>query len=373
MSVTDIHIAGYRSIHKIRFPVEKLSVLVGGNGVGKTNLYRSLGLLHAAALGTLSEEIAREGGLPSLMWAGGRTKTDEPRLVLAAVLDLGEFSPTYQVEIGFPDKIASAAFDEEAQIKRETVTIRTGKRDVVLMERRGPSVWARNADGARVLVDEGMLASETALSRLRGGFPEIDAVRQALSEWRFYHGFRTDPDSPLRRPALSVTSPTLHSDGSNLAAVFGTLRFIRGDTVDLDTALADAFPGAELLMERPARAAEFALRFPELPQRPFAASELSDGTLHFLALLGALLSYRLPPFIALNEPETSLHPDLMPALARAIVRAAMRTQVWVVTHSRELAEALAQETGIRSRQVIRKDGRTWLEGLNDLGFFPADD
>jgi len=377
LSVTDIHIAGYRSVHRIRFPVGKLSVLVGGNGVGKTNLYRSLELLQAAALGTLSEEIAREGGLASLLWAGPRLKTDEPRLILEATLDgilkNGEdetvFNPTYHVEIGFPDPISEAALGPEAQIRVETVTVRAGARPVTLMERRGPSAWARNADGARILAEDGLLSSETALSRLRGGYPEIDAVRYALSEWRFYHGFRTDPDSPLRRPALAVTSPMLHSDGSNLAAVFATLRFIRGDTVDLDAAIDDAFPGARLLLDEPARTTAFSLAFPDLPHRPFGAGELSDGTLHFLALMGALLAYRLPPFIALNEPETSLHPDLLPALARTIARAAMRTQVWVVTHSRELAEALAQETGVLPRQVVRKDGGTWLEGLNQIGLF----
>ena len=135
---------------------------------------------------------------------------------------------------------------------------------------------------------------------------------------------------------------------------------------------ATQFPGARIEMEMPGRGAEFAVRFPELPNRPFAASELSDGTLHFLALMGALLAYRLPPFIALNEPETSLHPDLLPALARAIAKAAMRSQVWVVTHSRELTDALAQETGILARQVVRKEGGTWLEGLSALGIFSED-
>ena len=59
-------------------------------------------------------------------------------------------------------------------------------------------------------------------------------------------------------------------------------------------------------------------------------AELSDGTLRYLALAGALLGYRLPAFIALNEPETSLHPELLERLARMIIRAAERTQIWVV-------------------------------------------
>ncbi|HEY4202910.1 MAG TPA: AAA family ATPase [Devosiaceae bacterium] len=382
MSLTDIHIAGYRSVRNITFPVKKLSVLVGGNGIGKTNLYRSLQLLHAAATGQLAEELARDGGLASLFWAGERRRNEQPKLELSATFDsLGEatdlaprydleigFPPSYTLEVGFPIPTA-AAFPLEAQVKSETLTVRQSGRKVMLMERSGPSVWARDGNGKRVLVQDNLLASETALSSLRGGFPEIDTVRDALSAWRFYHGFRTDPESPLRRHALAVTAPLLHPDGSNLAAVFATLRHIRQDSVDLDEAIAFAFPDAELAVPMPGEHAEFSMIFPNLPQRAFAARELSDGTLHFLALMGALLSYRLPPFIALNEPETSLHPDLLPALAKIIAKAAMRTQVWVVTHSRPLADALAEQTGILAREVVRKDGGTWLEGLNLLGMF----
>lgn len=376
MTLVDIQISGYRSIRTIRFPVRKLSVLVGGNGVGKTNLYRSLELLHAAARGTLAEEIAREGGLGSIFWAGERKTHEQPRLVLEASLEdivqgsSGEdgFTPTYRMEIGFPPREATAAFVTEAQIKAETLSIRQRGRDVILMDRKGPSAWARDANGKRVLVDDLMLASETALATA-GMVPEVEAVRLALSGWRFYHSFRTDAASPLRSPALPVTSPMLASDGSNLAAVFATLRHIRGDTIDLDEAIAGAFPGARLDVPMPGETATFSMVFPDLPGRPFAAHELSDGTLQFLALAGALLAYRLPPFIALNEPETSLHPGLLPPLARLIARAAERTQIWIVTHSRELADAIANETGILPREVIRKDGATWLEGLGLVGTF----
>src|SRR5690606_24290610 len=134
------------------------------------------------------------------------------------------------------------------------------------------------------------------------------AIRHALTNWRFYHAFRTDADSPLRRPSRAITSPLLHADGSNLAAVFATLRHVRGESVDLDAAVEQAFPGASLIVPAPEDTAAFAMRFPDLHKRQFAAHELSDGTLHYLALMGALLAYRLPPFIALNEPETSLHP-----------------------------------------------------------------
>jgi predicted ATPase len=165
----------------------------------------------------------------------------------------------------------------------------------------------------------------------------------------------------------------LDSDGTNLGAVFATLKHIRGDTVDLDAAIEKAFPGARLEIPPPDTYATFSMLFPEVPHRAFGAAELSDGTLQFLALLGALLSYRPAPFIALNEPEASLHPDLLPALAQAIARASERTQVWVVTHSLALAHALEDATGVAPRTVIRRNGATWLEGLSDMGFFPDED
>ena len=379
MGLTDIHIAGYRSVRSIHFPVRQLSVLVGANGVGKTNLYKALELVHAAATGTLAEDIAAQGGLGSVFWAGERKASDAPRLILSVGLeDIGGgqrdyaleigFAPTYEVEIGFRAP-ASAAFPLEAQINSERLTLKSGARPVMLMERKQSTAWARDAEGRRVVADENLLSNETALFALRG-YPEIDAVRETLANWRFFHGFRTDPASPIRQPGFAVTSPLLSDNGANLAAVFATLRHIREDSTDLDTAIDDAFPGAVLDVPIPEQNASFSLTFPDMPKRAFGAAELSDGTLQFLALMGALLSYRLPPLIALNEPESSLHPELLPALARVIAKAAERTQVWVVTHSTILSDAIAAETGILPRQVIRKDGGTWLEGLSQIGTFP---
>ncbi|MBJ7578859.1 AAA family ATPase [Devosia sp. MC532] len=376
MTVSDLEIKAYRSVRSIRFPLRRLTVLTGGNGVGKTNLYRALELLQAAANGTITHAIAREGGLGSVLWAGERGVKDLPRLSLEVGLEADNGSdvilPRYAVEVGFGDSKYEAVFSEEPQIKSESLIL-PGRRPVTLLERNRAAVWYRDDNGARRQLDDPLLPSETALSSLRGTLPEVDAVRHMLASWRFYHGFRTDPDSPLRRPSLAITSPMLDSDGSNLGAVFATLKHIRGDTVDLDAAIDRAFPGARLDIPPPDKYASFTMTFPEVPNRPFGAAELSDGTLQFLALLGALLSYRPAPFIALNEPEASLHPDLLPALAQAIARASERTQVWVVTHSQALARALEDATGVAPRTVIRRKGSTWLEGLSDMGFFPDDE
>ncbi|MDZ4317392.1 MAG: AAA family ATPase, partial [Phenylobacterium sp.] len=238
----------------------------------------------------------------------------------------------------------------EPQVKVETLTYLSGQRRTRLVERRTASVMARDAGGRPAEIDIDLLSSETLLGRLEdpGRYPELDAVRRTLLEWRFYHDVRTDADSALRRPCVAVAAPTLASDGSNLAAVFATLAHIRQDRSDLDEAVASAFPGAVLSLPFPDRTATFGLRLPEFPNRVFEPAELSDGTLRFLALAGALLAYRLPPFIALNEPEASLHPDLMEPLAALIAKASERTQVWLVTHSERLAQALKDHGAVRT-------------------------
>lgn len=391
--VREIHASSYRSLRSIRFPTGPLTVFVGPNGVGKTNLYRVLQLLQAAAGGTLSRELAAEGGMQSALWAGRRRVGQPARIVLSA--GFGEAADSndgtaaavrssqveggivysYRTEAGLPSPCVPDAFPLEPQIKEEALFFHHRGRAVKLLERHGPAAMARDEDGNRIEVSRTLLASETALGSFSEPqrFLEVHAVRQTMLDWRFYHSLRTDADSPLRRPCLAVTSPTMASDGSNLAAVFATLTHIRGDTTDLDQAIEDAFPGASLSVPLPERDASFGMVFPDHPRRVFQAAELSDGTLRYLALAGALLALRLPAFVALNEPESSLHPDLLEPLARLIVKTAERTQIWLVTHSERLAAALAKHGQVQPRAVIKREGETWIEGLKQIGRFADED
>ncbi|MFY9510909.1 MAG: AAA family ATPase, partial [Rubrivivax sp.] len=130
----------------------------------------------------------------------------------------------------------------------------------------------------------------------------------------------------------------LGHDGADWAAALATIREI-GDRAALDAAVADAFEGARLEVTLVHERFEVLMHQPGL-LRPLRAAELSDGTLRYLLWVAALLTPRPPPLLVLNEPETSLHPDLLPALGRLIARAAHETQVFVVTHSSRLIAAI---------------------------------
>src|SRR5262249_25910807 len=284
---TPVTIKGYRSVRSLYLPIETCAVFVGPNGVGKTNLYKALGLLHRAADGTITRAVAEEGGVNSVLWAGPRKRGRPVRLILKAHFEEMDYGGdvglrhSYEVEIGLR-RPTEAAFEIEPLIKEERLTIRHGQRDVVMMERKGGFVALRNEAGSRETHRDAVLPSETALAAFRDGarYPELEAVRRELLDWRLYHDFRTDAGSPIRQPCHAITTPTLSADGRDLAAVLATLFVIREDVPELAAAIDDAFPGARLDAFDEGAWCRFEMRFPDMP-RPFGMHELSDGTLKY--------------------------------------------------------------------------------------------
>ena len=356
MLIRELRVSGYRSLRQLRLPVTGLDVFVGPNGCGKSNLYRAMVLLSAAAQGTLARSLAEEGGMPSVLWAGPRRK-GSVRMKIGVVFDDWE----YDIACGLPGP-TDAAFELDPLVKEERVRFLGKRRPVTMLERDNASVWLRDGDGRRTAYPQELRVTESALSQIMDPdrYPELSRLRDRLSAWRFYHQFRTDPDSPLRRPQVGVLTPVLASDGTDLAAALKTIREF-GEGRDLNDALETAFPGTRLETANNAGWLEVALEMPDI-QRPFEARELSDGTLRYLCLLAALLSPLPPAFLVLNEPETSIHPDLVAPLAQLIAKASERSQIWVITHSEALAMQIEMETGRPPIRLDKIDGETVMVG-----------
>ncbi len=202
---------------------------------------------------------------------------------------------------------------------------------------------ARVAHTASRRLTDSMLASVADPQRA----PEMLSVSEAVRGWRFYDHFRSDSDAPARVAQVGTFTPILHHDGSNLAAALQTILEIRPDEALAET-IEDAFPGSRLQIDVSQSDASSA----QLHQyggllRPLSATEVSDGTLMvFVVDSRWVLTSRPPELMALNEPETSLHPDLLPALARLVLRAAKNTQIIVVSHAPLLIETLVSEPNL---------------------------
>ena len=100
--------------------------------------------------------------------------------------------------------------------------------------------------------------------------------------------------------------------------------------------------------------------------RPLQGAELSDGTLRFLFLAAALLTLQPPELMVLNEPETSLHPDLLPALGRLIIEYSKYNQIFVVSHAQSLVETLVTHDQCEHFQLEKTFGATKLLGVDEF-------
>jgi predicted ATPase len=371
--ILTLAISGYRSLRDVVIDLDRLTVVTGANGSGKSSFYRALRLMSEIAQDGVIRALAAEGGLSSTLWAGpesfsravksGEQPVHGTRRSTTVALKLGFASEDYgyAMDLGLPQP-SSSMFGGDPEIKLESLWIGERlKRNNVLAERMGPSVRIRDREGAWAQVHTSLAPYDSMMTQCAGTRDGLDllAVREFMRKWRFYDHFRTDPDAPARRPQIGTRTTALHSDGRDVAAALQTIIEI-GDDAGLYAAIEDAFPGSSVQIVP--SDAHFHL---EMVQhgllRPLSAAELSDGTLRYLLLVAALLSPRPPNLMILNEPETSLHGDLIAPLARLITAASQRSQTIVVTHSQALIAGLGRGKDV-GHVVLRKElGQTLAE------------
>lgn len=318
MALTDFHIQGYRSVRDVWLKLKNINVIVGPNGCGKTNLYRGVHLIAAAATGSFAKAIAEEGGMPSTLWAGPRRYNEKPALQLSVRLD--DFR--YNLVCDLAGKtIRPAIFQLDPYVLKEEVFLLKNGVKSNLLKRTKQSVSLRTSDGKRADYTMQVQDNESIFGSLRDPqkFPELFALREEFRVWRFYHNFRTDTNSPVRKAHAPLFTPVLSHDGHDLASAVATIQEA-GQAEFFAEMIESAFPGASAFTTESRGRLNLYMTTPDF-FRPFSVAELSDGTLQYLCLLAALLSLRAPPLLVLNEPESSLHRDLLENLAKLIVHA----------------------------------------------------
>jgi predicted ATPase len=379
--IQTLAIRNYRSLRDIVVSLGAVNVVTGENGSGKSSLYRALRLLADAARGTIVGSLAREGGLASTLWAGpekvsaAMRRGEQPvqggprREPVQLRMGFGADSLSYCIDLGLPPPPQKPITDEpsafhlDPEIKRECIFAGARFRPAsLLVDRHGPLIKVRNAEGDWGVVEKTIPTFESMLTRVADTqrAPEVLTMRETIRSWRFYDHFRVDSDAPVRQSQLGTRTPVLSNEGHDLAAALQTIKEI-GDIGALNRTLADAFPGSALEIEHGNGHFSVALKQPGM-LRGLKAAELSDGTLRFLLWIAALLTPRPPPLMVLNEPETSLHPDLLPALARLIRAASKHSQLWVISHSARLIAALESGEECRTMRLTKNVGETFIEG-----------
>lgn len=372
--ISTLAVHNFRSVRELVLDLHGLDVITGANGSGKSNLYRALRLLAECGSGTVVGSLARQGGLGSVLWAGPESLSRSMREGAAEVqgtvrresvsLRLG-FASTdfgYLLDLGLPTP-SRTAFGRDPVIKREQVFAGPMARPAaVLADRKGAVASSRGEDGVWQELSRGLRPHESMLNEVADAqlAPELRRVRSMMRAWRFYDHFRTDPQAPARQPQVGTWTEVLSDSGDDLAAALQTI-IEAGNGGRLAAAVDRAFPGSSVGVEVAGGSFHTTLRQAGM-LRALSAAELSDGTLRYLLLCAALLTVRPPELMVLNEPETSLHAEMLPAVAELIVDAAKHCQIIVVTHSAALIKGL-QGAGSVHRHELRKElGETGISG-----------
>ncbi|HEX3783369.1 MAG TPA: AAA family ATPase [Pseudonocardiaceae bacterium] len=315
--LTTLAIENYRSLRQVVLPLHPLTLITGPNGSGKSSLYRSLRLLAAAARNGAVAALAREGGLPSTLWAGpesiGRGVREGRHPVQATVrtkpvaLRLGfageEFG--YAIDLGLPSQ-PGGTFALDPEIKREAVWRGPVLRPAALLaDRHNGVVRTRDEHGSWAGDLDKIGQGDSMLSEYADPYrtPELLITRERIRSWRFYDQFRTDAAAPARTSRIGTRTPVLDHDGGDLAAALATI-LDSGDSDALGAAVEQAFPGSRVQIANCDGWLDLRFRQHGL-LRSLSAAELSDGTLRYLLWVAALLAVRAPELFVLNDSETS--------------------------------------------------------------------
>ncbi len=356
MKINNLIIKGFRSLYDVAWQPGDLNVIIGPNGSGKTNLMKALEMLSFSARGMLSDQVLREGGMEPLVWDG------RPASRLLFQVHLLRFG-SYTLDL------ARLGDSSAYRIENEKLTLSPA--DKLALERTPESAMLYDQKGSgqpgRILASNKAQA-ESVLSSFAGPFAEQSEIAQfqnTLSGWSIYQDFQTHREAPVRRAPVARYETQVTADGGNLIQVLHTL--YTGDRDfkrDLDVAMRAAFSEdfEEIVFPPDAdQRIQLRVRWRNL-QRSHSAADLSDGTLRFLYLIAILANPTPPALVAIDEPETGLHPSMLPIIAEYAEDAALRTQLIFTTHSAEFLDAF--QTTPTTTVAGWEDGRTRLDVLS---------
>ena len=328
-----IRIRGFRRILDAEVEMRPLAVLIGANGTGKTSFLDAWSLLAASCRSQLSEKLAAYHGLNDTL-----TRTHAERLIFDVAMSMGRFAPLeYHVEIA--PKGAFYEIAEESLTQKNQATeppfkhIQAAHLDIRYFSptdnRLLRPTWEYNP-------------LETSLAQVPKMFQGPETLRSRLASSTYYSPIPVTEKAPVRLPQPMRPATLPGANGEDLVASLYYLRETERDRFEIiEDTLSAAFPDFERLEFPPVAAGVLTMTWKDKNfSKPIYMHELSEGTIRFLWLLSTLHSRDLTAVTLLDEPEVSLHPELLSLLVDAMREAATRTQLIVATHSDRLVHFL---------------------------------
>lgn len=330
----DVHIKNFLSLRDVELPLKPLTVLVGPNASGKSNVLNALSLFNMMMI---AENVPPSDFIHDSLWAGGAN-----RITFQLKVQVGQTPTEYQLEIEAASDTPFAS--EELSVNGvPVIKIQSGKGDVWDENGKNQTAYTSNRLALKSAGDYGHkpITSDLTTFIKRWQFYNFqpDLIRRALLVEEFtpeeFKDFRESPKLDANGLALSAVLPYWHQHkGELFANVSKSLE--AATNISLDYCSIDRGNHLCLL---------------EGYEKPIPLARASDGTLRLVAYYTLLNEPELPPLIAIKEPERNLHPNALADIADVLERIAKRTQVIITTHSSQLldefkAENLSDSLGV---------------------------
>ncbi|MBI1880356.1 MAG: AAA family ATPase [Chloroflexi bacterium] len=324
-------INNFLSLHKVELPLKPLTILVGPNASGKSNVLKALELLNKMMI---AEELPPAEYVHNMLWAG---VADTIGFQLQA--KSGKKSIVYKLELQ-EKKIKSQVSSEELVIDEvKVISVEKGKGEVRDENNENPVSYRSAAK----------LALKSAGDY--GDKPITVTLTEFIRGWEF---FDFDPDMIRRANIAAIfmgqvvqarkaieTFNRLDDDGS-------VLRYLLADWYENDRKRFEAVNGAlkqcsGFGIEQRDSNGESGLYLLEGYKNPIPLERASDGTLRLLAYHVLLNEPESPSLVAIEEPERNLHPGVFTELGSILKKLSQKTQVLITTHSSQLLDAFNAE------------------------------
>jgi len=325
--VKKVKVTGFRRLYDVEIEMRSLMVMIGANGVGKSSFLDALSLLSASASGMLNKTLNDLGGVSEIC-----TRGISHRIILEAEMDCPGYKPLHY-QLGIEAKGSGYAIPlEELFQKRGEDYLNSFKH---INSRYDDIRYYNIEDKNLVRLDWEHNPLESSLSQVPKMFKQPEELRQTLSSVSQYHVLDVGPRAPVKLPQQMKPALLPGEDGEDLVPFLYNLRESdRSRYEAIEDTLRAAFPGFEGLNFPPVAAGMLSLTWKEKAFKdPIYVHQLSEGTLRFLWLVSLLQSPNLSTVTMIDEPEVSLHPELLSLLADLMREASQRTQIIVATHS----------------------------------------
>ncbi|WP_298859952.1 AAA family ATPase [uncultured Gimesia sp.] len=347
-----IHVQGFRRLNNVDLKLKPLNVMIGANGSGKTSVLDVFTLLAASASGDLAETISDFGGVDgnltnlSITNAGTLINLSDKNTGKARFMSFDLAMPVtghnpidYQISLSqkgagyeISNELLSQQRKQNSSPFKHLEAYHGNVRYYAPQDGLQPPNWDYNE-------------SESALSQVPKMFQEPEDFRKRLASSTHYHVLDVSRRAPVRLPQQMRDAKLPGRDGEHLASCLYTLSQTNRDAYDaIEDTLRAGFPSFERLNFPPVAAGTLAMTWKDkTSNNPFFMNQLSEGTLRFLWLVTLLHSPGLTAVTLIDEPEVSLHPELLSLLADLMREASQRTQLIVATHADRLVRYLKPE------------------------------